>query len=263
MHKPDNVEPADFAVNSRPQLTNAIVSASRQHDAVLALWESGSEAFGRTDDYSDIDLTAVVAPNAVDDVATFLRSALEQVAPIANEYRQNTFHGDSQYFWQFDGVSEFLLVDIDLLEKKSAPPAIDPSTHGNIRVHFDKCDCVLLAEEAPDARRLRVRETVARIDAVQDLQPLLLRKYLLRQNVLHCYGEYQRGLVRPLIELLRIKYCPARSSFQTTYIEWDLPAECVRRLEPLILVRGLDEMEENLPILQNWIRELTVELREL
>ena len=249
-------------MDKRAELTGAIVAAAQANNAVLALWESGSEAFGRTDAFSDIDLSAITAAGAVESVASALRAAAERVAPIMKEYRQLTYHGDSQFYWQFVGLSEFLFVDIDLVEERTAPERIDLTTHGSIRVHFDKRGCLALVEEDSHARRERLREVVRQIAAVEELQPLLVRKQLLRGNLLHAYGEYQRGMVRPLIELLRLKYCPARSSFQTTYIGWDLPSNIVARLEPLVMPRGIEDIRRNLPIVQAWTHELLREFED-
>jgi predicted nucleotidyltransferase len=246
----------------RDSLLDAIVVAAREMDAVLALWECGSASFGRTDAYSDIDLEAIVKPDQVQPVAEAMKAALSRVAEIAHEYRQVTYHGSCQFFWQFERVSPFCFIDIVLIEQKDEAHQVDRSIHGAPIIHFDKCGCIAVIEEGLEARRARVHKGVEAIAAMQDLHPLLVDKHIRRGHALHAYGDYQRFMVRPLIELLRLKHCPERSSFQTTYITWDLPREVLERLESLVMVSGLEEMAENLPAISAWIRALIGELRE-
>ena len=247
---------------TRDELLSSLIGAMEEMDAVLALWEDGSASFGRTDAFSDIDLTAIVKTGRVDDVAEAVKLALSRVGEIAQEYRQVTYHGDAQFFWQLEGMSPFNFVDMSLIERKAEPFRIDRGTHGDPIIHFDTCGCVAVVEEDPDARRDRICEGVERIAAVGDLQPLLVRKYIMRNEILHAYGMYQRWMVQPLIELLRMKYCPERSSFHTTYLMWDLPSDVAERLGPLMMVVTIEDIDRNLPVVEAWIRGLIDPLRQ-
>jgi len=247
---------------TRDELLHALTGAMAEADAVLALWEDGSASFGRTDAFSDIDLTAIVKTGQVEGSAEAARVALSRVGGIAQEYRQATYHGDTQFFWQIEGMSPFNFVDMSLIERKEKPYRIDRSVHGDPIIHFDKCGCVEVVVEEPDERRIRIRDGVERIAAVADLQPLLVRKYIMRNEPLHAYGMYQRWMVQPLIELLRMKHCPERSSFCTTYLMWDLPKEVTERLGPLMMAAEIRDIDRNLPIVGAWIRALIDDLRQ-
>ena len=93
----------------RTELAGIIVEAAKEMDAVLALWENGSASFNRTDEFSDVDLAAMVKTGHVEPVAAAIRSALSRVAPIAQEYRQLTYHGNAQFIWQLEGMSRMAL----------------------------------------------------------------------------------------------------------------------------------------------------------
>lgn len=67
-------------------------------------------------------------------------------------------------------------------------------------------------------------------------------------------------MIRPLIDLLRIKHCPQRSSWQTTYIAWDLPADINERLRPLVMANSLEQMSAHLPVILAWGKQLIHEL---
>lgn len=244
----------------RSTIIRHIVSVLERMAPVFALWEGGSASFGRTDEFSDIDLSAVVEPGQVESVIQAVRSALSELSPIGAEYRQRTYHGDPQVFWQFRDTSEFSFVDMDFVEGRTKPLRIDPGIHGVPIVHIDRGEWIEIVEESPADRGRRIRETVERIASVQGLQRTLVEKHIRRGNVLEAYGEYQRALIRPLIELLRLKHCPERSSFHTTYISKDLPPEIVAKLQPLVMPGSIDAVRGNLADVDSWAASLMEEL---
>jgi hypothetical protein len=227
---------------------------------MLALWESGSAVFGRTDQYSDIDLEALIAPGQLEAVVGLLRTALAAIAPISHEYRQQLSQGDTQFFWQLTGASPFNFVDLTLTAWQGQPLRLGAHGEGRPIVHFDKPGCLNIQEETASEMELRVRQRLREIAAIWEFHPRLVEKHIRRGHILAAYGQYQRLLIGPLIDLLRIKHCPQRSSWQTTYITWDLPVEIQKRLVPLVMVSSLGQMEANLPAIATWGRELIHEL---
>jgi hypothetical protein len=247
--------------NGRKKIARAIADAMQSTEDAFALWEDGSAAFGRIDEFSDLDFGAIVRIGTADRVAEIIKAELLHVANIVREYRQLTYHGDKQFFWQFEGFPPFAFVDISFIEQGSEAYRIDCGIHGTPIIHFDKCHVVHLEEENIESRHTRIAECVDRIGSVADLQPLLVRKHILRKQPLHAFGFYQRWMIQPLVELLRMKYCPQRSSFHMTYLMWDLPSAVTAELELLIMVKTSEEIERNLPRVAAWIQELLDELR--
>jgi hypothetical protein len=64
-------------------------------------------------------------------------------------------------------------------------------------------------------------------------------KELKRGNYIEAISFYYATSIRPLVELLRIRYMnlPARHKFYTRYIHYDLPGEVVEKLGRLFYVR--------------------------
>ena len=93
-----------------------------------------------------------------------------------------------------------------------------------------------------------------------DLKVDLVRKHIQRGNTLHAFDAYQTRLIGPLVELVRIKHCPERSGYHLAYVQWDLPAAIMARLEPLVMVSSLSDLERSLPIVDQWTRDLLSEL---
>jgi len=246
----------------RQTVVRDLATAMHKADMVLALWESGSEVFGRTDEYSDIDLEAIIVPGQLEAMTQLARLTLSIIAPISHEYQQRTSDGGVQFFWQCMGVPALNYVDMTFTEQKNVALRLGAHGEGKPIIHFDKCGCLDVREETLEEMRWRVRQRVNELAATFNLHPCLVEKHIVRGHVLHAYGQYQRVMISPLIELLRIKYCPQRSSWQTTYIQWDLPVEIQERLRPLVMVNSLEEMAANLPVIMTWGQQLIAELKE-
>jgi predicted nucleotidyltransferase len=244
----------------RYRLIESIAAAARREEGVLALWECGSAAFGRVDEYSDIDLCVLVAAGQVEVIADAIRTALSSIARISNECRKQTDSGSTQFFWQFEGLPAYNFVDIDFAEYNDCAVKIDPSVEGEPIIHLDRCGYLNVVAESPDERQLRVGPRISEIARVFEISSVLVERHILRGHALHAYGEYQRSMIRPLIELLRIKHCPQRSSWHTTYIAWDLPAEVNERLRSLVMVSSLEQMDRNLAVVQSWVVSLLQDL---
>ena len=243
----------------RKAFIESIVSAVRDAGIVHALWENGSEVFGRTDEYSDIDLMALVSPGQIDAATDLIKSGVSKVAVISNEVRKGD--GDwRQYFWQFEGVSPLNFIDITLLEHASGRWRIGDCGEGEPIVHLDRNGCLDIREETPEETRKRVHRDLQEIADTFALEVLIVQKYVLREQAIHAFRAYQREIIATLVRLLRIKHCPERSSW-SGYIEWDLPADVIEQLKPFMMVSGLDAIRSNLPVVEAWVKALLGELR--
>ncbi len=244
----------------RSHFIETLASLLNKREDVLALWQCGSAAFSRTDQFSDIDIEAVVTAGSIETVTRYIKSAINSITPIAQEARL-VHEREVQYYWQLLRISRFAVVDLTLSEFRPGGYTIDTSIHSKPIVHFNRCEALRFCEESAQQREERVQSVRAHAEAFGWLHPIWVEKHIKRGNRLQAYGEYQRSMIRPLIDLLRAKHCPQRSSWQTTYITFDLPPEVNARLERLMLVNILEEMHRNLPEVSEWRRELLTELQ--
>ena len=66
----------------RARLIEALASALRDRPWALAAWLGGSDANGRTDELSDIDLVVIVEDDRVEEAVALCEAAVRTVAPI-------------------------------------------------------------------------------------------------------------------------------------------------------------------------------------
>jgi predicted nucleotidyltransferase len=82
----------------RSQIILALHEALEAMPEALAAYLGGSDASGRTDTWSDVDVVVVVEPGAVEAAFDAVHAALEGLSPIAHRWRlaDPTWHGNSQ-----------------------------------------------------------------------------------------------------------------------------------------------------------------------
>ncbi len=216
----------------REQILTAVVSALKARDDVTALWEGGAAAFGRVDEWSDLDIMVAVKSGAKDAVIETVDLALEGVAPIALRYRlpEPAWHGHSQVFHMLEGASPYEFVDTCFMDDDTERKFLEPETHGNALVHFDRSGFVTQREADATEVRERLAKRVETIRATSTLGSTGALKELARGNDIEALAYYNASILRPLIELLRIRRCSGRHQFHTRYIQYDLPADVMLRL---------------------------------
>lgn len=226
-----------FLVN-RKMIVDALVAALEPESYILAMWEAGSTAFDRTDDWSDIDLQIDVEDDRVNDVFSLVENTLSALSPIDLKYElaQPTWHGHAQAFYRLRDASPYLLLDFVAMKHSNNNKFLQAETHGQPQIHFDKAGVVVSPPFDQAAFLAALTGRVVTLKQMFELFKVFPLKEIKRGNSLEALGYYQGQVLRPLIEVLRIRYAPARYNFHTRYIYYDLPADLVHRIEPLFFV---------------------------
>ena len=226
---------------------------------VYAMWEGGAAAFDRVDAWSDIDLQVVVEDDRIDDVFAEVERLLEEeVSPIdiVHDVPGTTPHEQSQKFYRLRDASPFLMVDISVMTPSTEDKSLAREMHGTPLVHFDKGNWTEapLADPEGLAKRLATRRDSMR--KTFDLFSVLIIKELNRGNDIEAIGFYHGFTLRPLVELLRMKYLPERHGFHTRYIHYDLPKEVQARLHALFFVTDGDDIRRKQADAERWFAVL-------
>ncbi len=250
----------------REAVLSAIVAALEASDDVTAVWEGGAAAFDRVDEWSDIDVMVAVRPDTRDEAIELVDRALRDVAPIRVRYRlpEPAWHGHSQVFYMLEGASPFEFVDICFMNNDTERRFLEPEVHGNALVHFDRAGFTKQEPGDPASLRSRLARRVETLRSTIELGRTGPLKELERGNDIEALSYYHATTLRPLVELLRIRHCPARHQFHTRYVQYDLPAEVVERLAPFFFVAGAEEIRKRHAEATAWMSRLLDELeREL
>lgn len=129
-------------------------------------------------------------------------------------------------------------------------------------VLFDKAHVVRYVSQL---ERLNALARHQRLQALKDTvaQVSRLDKYIKRDEFLEAFGYYQRWLLEPLIEVLRMQYTPLHPDYFIVHISRHLPSQVLRRLEALFKVNSVAEIEskhkEALKFFEETVAALTID----
>lgn len=246
----------------RETILRALQEALEPLPFVHAMWQGGAAAFGRVDEWSDIDLQADADDERGAEVFAAAEAALSALSPIELRYEipQPTWHGHAQAFYRLRDTSPFLLIDFVVLKHSNPQKFLQREIHGEAAVHFDKSGVVQSPPFDPDAWLERLKGRVAALGQSFPLFQTLTLKELERGNAIEAQSFYMAYTLRPLVELLRITHDPSRFDFHTRYVYYNLPQAAVRRLEPLFFSAGPAELRANQAAAEQWFGELAGEL---
>jgi len=239
---------------TRKQVLEAMTEALEPLDPVLAFWEGGAAGFDRADEWSDIDVQAIVTDCEVEMAFGAMDKAVKKLGGADAKFRlpEPTWHGHSQCFYKLKNASPFLLIDFAVMKEHTEADRFDVwATHGKPKIIFDRKG--LLKEKkirpARHAKAMMMRlDTLKNLFEIFHVMPL---KETNRGNHIEALFFYLGQTYRPLVEVLRMKHCPQRYSYATRYVYYDLPPKVVRRLESLTFFPP-EEMEAKVAEAAEW-----------
>ena len=241
----------------RDRISVAVTESLKPLPAVYAGWEGGSAAFDSVDEYSDIDLTFLVSDDAsFEDLFASAESALKSVSRITASYSPPL----GRYYKLADG-SDYLFVDLVFLRAGEPDHYLEVERHGQVKPLFDKADWLrrrpLDHETLGKKRERRYRE----LQTWFPISQVFVRKAILRDRQVEAVAAFWAYTLRPLVELVRMRYCPVRWDFGMRYLDRDLPPEVYRRVQELVFVSSREELERNLASATSWGIELLREVQ--
>jgi hypothetical protein len=95
------------------------------------------------------------------------------------------------------------------------------------------------------------------------MSQVFVRKAILRGQHVEAVNAFWAATLRPLAELLRMRYCPVRWDFGVRYLDRDLPPALYAQFRDLVFVRDLGDLEERLALATAWGAALLRELEPL
>lgn len=237
----------------RQTLIDLLHETLRPLGSVRAAFIGGSDAFGRADALSDIDLVAVVAPDDVGEVWAALEARIEALGGASAVYPvpAGLTPDFNQRFYQLRALPETLMLDIALMKPDRLHIWLDPTRHGSPVVLFDPDG---LLKPTVDVRLSPIfAERLDSLRARTRLFAHLPAKSLARGRPVEAADTYQRFLLGPLIEVLRAKHDPQRQDFGMRYLPHDLPPKLYARVEPLFFFGDPDELGERITLVRAWL----------
>ncbi|MFL6104737.1 MAG: hypothetical protein ACJ74K_15770 [Actinomycetes bacterium] len=229
---------------------------------VNAAWLGGSDAFGRADELSDVDLQVDVDDGHV--AATFgaVEAALAAASPIVARLvmPMPTWHGHAQRFYRLRDTAEFTAVDVVVFQRS------DPRRYYNqTERHGRPWSCSTGPGSSGPAPSTRPSWPPpwpgrSRDPGGAGIHPAPGGQGGPPGRRPGALGLWHRRVLAPLVTLYRVRHTPARHDFGTRYTRHDLPAQVQETLAELAFVTGLDDIAAKLPAAERLLGELLDEL---
>ena len=226
-------------------------------DYIYAFWQSGSVAFNRVDEWSDIDLYLVVEDEKIQETFANVEKTLTNLSPIEQKYEilQNPFPGVAQAFYRLRDAGEYLIIDLAILKQSTPEKFLEPRIHGKSIFYFNKSNRVTIPEWDEEAWRRRLEERSKRLEERFRIFNNFIEKEIQRGNYLEAIDLYHNLTLSTLLEALRIKYNPIHFDFKMRYVHYELPPDVLKRLEKLYFVRSPAELEDKYREASRWFAE--------
>jgi hypothetical protein len=247
----------------REQVVEVLREALLPLPYVNAAWLGGSDAFGRSDELSDVDLQVDVDDGHVAAAFGAVEAALAAASPIVARLvmPMPTWHGHAQRFYRLRDTAETTAVDVVVFQRSDPRRYYNrPERHGHPLVLFDRAGVVRPAPPDPGELARTLARAVAGIRRRLPFTLPQVAKDVRRGDALAALDSYHRHVLAPLVELYRVRHDPARHDFGARYTGDDLPAEVQATLVELSFVAGLDDLAAKLPRAERLLRELLDEL---
>lgn len=209
----------------RTELIEGLRRGLEASDDVRAAWLGGSDATGRTDEVSDVDLMVIAAPGRADQAIRRIASSAASVGAIGLRYRlpAPTWHGFEQGFMQFEDAPEWLMLDWLVMEQGRPHPWFEVERHGRALVLFDKDGDIAETHADRGAIDSAVRKKVEDLRVKYPLFRHMGTKLAARGLPADAAYFHQAFTLRTVVDLLRAVHCPLRHDFGFRYLADDLP----------------------------------------
>jgi hypothetical protein len=240
----------------RERISSAVCRALSPFPNVLAGWEGGSAAFGTLDDYSDIDLNFLVDDDASSD---FLYAAAEHSLETVSPITASHWVPPGRYYKLKDG-GEFFFVDVCFLRAGASDHLLEAERHGHGLPLFDKGNWLRPRPLDESALAIKRDRRYRELRTWFPMSQSFVLKAILRGQHAEALAGYWGYTLKPLAELLRMRYCPVRWDFGMRYLDRDLPPAVYDQIRDLVFVRDLSDLEAKLTRAKAWGATL---LREL
>jgi hypothetical protein len=231
---------------TRDVIIQKLVNALKPLDYVHAFYEGGAAAFNRVDEWSDIDLYLVVDDEKVNEAFLAAEKALKSLSAIKQklDVPQTGWPGVFQAFYRLEDASEYLMIDLCVLNFSSSETFLEPEIHGNVVFYFNKSGKIKPPQFDREALIKKVHARLERLQPRFAMFNNFVQKEINRGHFLEAIDLYHGLTLATLVEALRIKHNPVHYNFKMEYVHYELPSETIKKLEHLYFVKDAKDLQE-------------------
>jgi len=248
---------------TRIDVRNSLEQRLRECDSVLAMWEAGSAAFHRSDEYSDLDIGVLTRTGRNDEVWNVVDKAFEDLGGLALRWSEPNpqFSGMDKRIFRPLKAARWLQVDVGLFPDTAAELYNEPERHGAIVVIFDRVNRLKPPQWDEQDHRLRMREALHQNLMKWQIYHGQFRKELARGRAVDAFACHIFLTLQPLLAVLGMLYRPSRWDFGYRYLKEEMPPDIVQTVERLCYIPRHDLLEKRFAEAEELFLATVVELK--
>jgi hypothetical protein len=248
----------------RYRITEQLKKKLEPLDYVYAFWYEGADANNLVDEYSDIDYCIDIEDEFEEEAIIAVEQALYEIGKIDYKYVMGQGHPKlRQTIYHIEGTSEYLMIDFNWQlhsRDREESTLIKGDLLETVKVIFDK-DNIIRYKQLDLSEHEKYNDNILAESKFRYTQHSRVIKYVYRKQYAEAYAYYNKYVVDPLINILRLNYTPAHADCYLVHISSHMPLEVVRKLENFLKIASLEDIEVNIPLAQKWFEELLIELK--
>lgn len=239
----------------KTMITDRLCAALQPLPFIHAFWLEGADATGTADEYSDLDYWVDCDDEQEEQAVAAVEAALSGLAKIDYKYVCRHPHPKiRQRIYHLAGTGEYLMIDF-CWQLHSRPKEEYAYYEGDLvegaKVIFDKSDVVRYRKMDLEAFAERNQACLEEA-CYRRTQYCRAMKYIRRGQYLEAYAYYNRYILEPLIDLLRLLYTPAYADYYLVHISRHIPDRERERLEYFAQIGSLTDMETRISRAGEW-----------
>lgn len=190
-----------------------------ENETIYTIWEGGSKATHRLDEYSDLDLMMVTDKANIKSTYDFLENILEKAFGIKQIYqvKEPAWHGFSQRFYQLKQTPKYFYLDVCILHPEINDKFTASDRHGKPFVWKDTIDFIDSSKTPKNQILTKARSIYNHAVKSEFILRNEVTKSLLRENLIDAHLMINTYLLRHVVPLLNIKYRIALADFGLRY----------------------------------------------
>ncbi len=231
---------------TRDEIIDQIKNRFASDDRVQALWLEGADAQKAVDQYSDIDLVLDVTDGHEQTVLSDLQQTLTVLGEL--DYAAEVTRPNAKLLHQvfhIRGTCEYLMLDVDIQSHSREFAFCYENSSEQPLVLFDKAQVIRFEHLDPNKLADEVSDQLTSI-AATFAQRSRAVKYTKRGLFLEALAYYQKYVLAPLVQILRLQHAPLTSYNYLVHVSRDLPQHVVAEIEALYSVRSADEIRQKI-----------------
>lgn len=213
--------------------------------AVYAFWLEGSEASGRADKHSDLDIWLDVKDGRENAIARESIALLQTLSPVDFLNESKPHPKIRHHAIHLLGMPKTLTIDLCIQSHSRKYVFKEGVPDDKIKVVFNKKRTIKYRKLNKTRLHIEIEKRIEHLSKTYDFFfNAYYYKHVIRGNFIDAFYYYQNYVIEPIIDLFKIKYSPGeRGSLCWKHISDVLPGKVVKTIEYYYKINSVKEME--------------------